>query len=71
MMDHEEATRDLLIKIMNEDYLIPLWKEAMAVLGDDVAIEDAMKWHAARGNEFCNDVIGDLTGNLSASKSAR
>ena len=53
MLDHEDAQREILRKIEFTDKLEPLMKEAMEALdGDQTTTDDAMKWQAARGNEF-------------------
>ena len=54
VLDHEEMMRDSLRELEFYDKVEPLMKEAMKALdtGDHTTIDEAMTWHAARGNEF-------------------
>ena len=53
MLDHEETQRDILRELEFYDKITPLMDEAIDALGTpDITIDDAMNWHAARGNEF-------------------
>ena len=54
MLDHEEYQRETIRELEFYDKVAPLMQEAMEALGtgDQTTIDDAMKWHAARGNEY-------------------
>ncbi len=54
ILDHEQTMRDMLSEIEFNEKMTPLLDEAAEALdtGDQTTIDDAMKWHAARGNEF-------------------
>ena len=52
-MEHEIKMRDIQQEIDFYDKITPLMEEVIAALGTcDITIDEAMKWHAARGNEF-------------------
>ena len=61
-LDHEAGKRDFVRSMEDHDRLKPLFKEAIAVLdtGDQTTTEDALKWHAAKGNQFARDLLAQL-----------
>ena len=67
MMDHEEATREILRKIELVDKLEPLFKEAIAALdtGDQTTTRECLTWHATKGNQFAKDLLTQMTGATS------
>ena len=60
MLDHEEDIRETLRKFEFHDKIAPLMEEAIAALGEKTTVEMAMKWHAARGNEFARACLAHL-----------
>ncbi len=62
MLDHEEKLREFLRESESYDKLEPLMKEAMKALdtGDQTTTEEAMKWQAARGNEFAQAFLKQM-----------
>ena len=64
MLDHEEYQRDIIRELEFYDKVAPLMQEAMEALGagDQTTIDDAMKWHAARGNEFAKAYLKHVNG---------
>ncbi len=57
MLDHEASKREFVRRMEDHDKLKPLFKEAMAVLGDKVTTEECLKWHAAKGNQRAKDSL--------------
>ncbi len=55
MMDSEALRQEIAFY----DRITPLMNEAIAALGtgDQTTIDDAMEWHAARGNELAKDYL--------------
>ena len=63
-MDHEEKMRDLLNECEFNLKMRPLLKEAAEALdtGDHTTVDQAIKWHAARGNQFALDYLKHVNG---------
>ena len=61
-LDHEATQRDFVKRMEFIERLEPLMKEAMAVLdtGDQTTTGDCLKWHAARGNQFAQDLLAQM-----------
>ena len=62
MLEHEEAQREILGSIELNEKLEPLFKEAAEALGtgDQTTTGDCLRWHAARGNQFAQDLLKQM-----------